>query len=282
MGSWNSFWTTLDSGQGSQKMNVVKWLRNNGATTALINSFRRAMINGNPSDVDIPTYHITNNLTNCSSNNNIVSVDGGSSYTATITPNSGYAMQLLTVTMGGTDITATAVSGNTINIASVTGTIVITGLADVIASYTNLVRTSEALDSTAVYNGGLGYKNGYYTSVGKESAKAGDCCTGLIPYVITSTEQPTDVLYLKGYTGAANASHTRLSTWTAGKVHKNEYNGFLASSNLFTIETLGTGYYKMTPVANLHHMINGVGYLRFSFAGTDGGDIIITRNEEIT
>ena len=282
IGTWNSFWTALDSGQGSQKMNVVKWLRDNGATTALINSFRRAMINGNPSDVDIPTYRITNSLTNCTSNNSAISVDSGSSYTATITPDSGYAMQLLTVTMGGTDITATAVSGNVISIASVTGAIVITGQADVIASYTNIVRTSEALDSTAVYNGGLGYKNGYYTSVGKESAKAGDCCTGLIPYIITSTEQPTDILYLKGYSGAANAGHTRLSTWTAGKVHKNEYNGFLSSNVPFDVEQLGAGYYKLTPKSGVHHSINGVGYVRFSFAETDGGNIIITKNEEIT
>jgi hypothetical protein len=187
VGTWNSFWTALDSGQGSQKMNVAKWLRNNGATTALINSFRRAMIDGSPSDVDVPTFRITNNLTNCTSSNAATSVDSGTAYTATISPNSGYSMTVLTVTMGGTDITATAVRENMINITAVTGAVVITALADVVTSYTNIVRTSEALDSTAVYNGGLGYKDGYYTSVGKESAKAGDCCTGLIPYTVTST-----------------------------------------------------------------------------------------------
>lgn len=280
--AWPGFWAALDAGQGSAKMNATKFLRDHGATTAQINAFRRAMIDGNPADVDIPTYRVTNNLTNCSSSNNAASVDRGVAYTATITPDSGYAMQLLTVTMGGTDITATAVSGNIISIASVTGAIVITGLADVVASYTNIVRTSEALDSTAVYNGGLGYKNGYYTSVGNESAKAGDCCTGLIPYIITSTEQPTDVLYLKGYVGEPNASHTRLSTWTPGKVHKNEYNGFLSSNVPFDVEKLAEGYYKLTPKSAIHHSYNGVGFVRFSFAGTDGGNIIITRNEEIT
>ena len=281
-GSWTGFWAALPTTQANAKMNVVKFLRDNGATTALINAFRVAMIDGSPSSVDIPTYSVTNNLTACTTSNNAASVDRGVAYTATITPDSGYAMQLLTVTMGGTDITATAVSGNIISIASVTGAIVITGQADVIASYTNIVRTSEALDSTAVYNGGLGYKNGYYTSVGKESANAGDCCTGLIPYIITSTEQPTDILYLKGYSGAANAGHTRLSTWTAGKVHKNEYNGFLSSNVPFDVEQLGAGYYKLTPKSAIHHSYNGVGFVRFSFAGTDGGDIIITRNEEIT
>lgn len=280
-GSWTGFWAALPTTQANAKMNVVKFLRDNGATTALINAFRVAMIDGSPSSVDIPTYSVTNNLTACTTSNNAASVDRGVAYTATITPDSGYAMQLLTVTMGGTDITATAVSGNVINIASVTGAIVITGLADVVASYTNIVRTSEALDSTAVYNGGLGYKDGYYTSVGKESAKAGDCCTGLIPYIITSTDQPTDVLYIKGYTGAADASHTRLSVWTPGKAHKNEYNGFLSSNVPFDVEKLAEGYYKLTPKSGVHHSINGVGYLRFSFAGTVGANVIITRNEEI-
>lgn len=282
IGTWNSFWTALDSGQGSQKMNVAKWLRNNGVTTALINSFRRAMINGNPSDVDIPTYHITNNLTNCTNSNAMTSVDSGNAYTATITPNSGYSMTILNVTMGGTDITSTAVSGNVISIPTVTGAVVITALADVITSYTNILRQAESADSTAVYNGGLGYKNGYYLSVGNESANAADCVTGFIPYTINANTQPTDVIYIKGYTGATNASHTRMDLKTPTKANKSEYNGFLALSNIFIVETLGTGYYKMTPVTGIHHSINGIGYLRFSFAGTDGANIIITRNEEIT
>jgi hypothetical protein len=88
-------------------------------------------------------------------------------------------------------------------------------------------------------------------------------------------------LYLKGYGGEANASHTRLSLWTSAKVHKNEYNGFLSSNILFDVERLSIGYYKLTPKSGVHHSINGVGYIRFSFAGTSGQDIIITRNEPI-
>ena len=283
-GSWRDFWAALDSGQGGAKMNIVKFLRDNGATTALINSFRRAMIDGSPQDVDIPTCTITSVLTHCSTSNSATTVDKGASYTATITPESGYAMQVLTVIMGGTDITSSAVSGSTISIASVTGNVVITAVAQEITNYTNVVRTSEALDSTAVYNGGLGYKNGYYTSGGKEHANAGDCCTGLIPYTISADMQPTDVIYIKGYTGAPNASHTRFSYWTAAKAHKTEINGFLSTTHgsfVFDVETLGTGYYKLTPMSGAHHYNNGVGYIRFSFAGTDGANVIITKNEPI-
>ena len=281
IGSWNSFWTELDSNQGSQKMNVAKWLRDNGATTALLNSFRQAMIDGNPSGVDIPTFRITNNLTNCANSNAVTSVDSGNAYTATITPNSGYSMTILTVTMGGVDITSTAVSGNIISIPAVTGAVVITALADVITSYTNILRQAEEVNSTAIYNNGLGYKNGYYISTGNESANAADCITGCIPYTITADTAPTDVIYIKGYTGEANASHTRRTILSTTKTYKTEQNGFLASSNYFTIEKLGTDYYKMTPIANLHHSINGVGYIRFSFAGTNGANLIITKNEPI-
>lgn len=283
-GSWRDFWAALDSGQGGSKMNIVKFLRENGATTALINSFRRAMIDGSPQDVDIPTCTITSALTHCTTSNSATTVDKGMGYTATITPESGYAMQVLTVIMGGTDITSSAVSGSTISIASVTGNVVITAVAQEVTNYTNVVRTSEALDSTAVYNGGLGYKNGYYTSVGKESANAADCCTGLIPYTISADTQPTDVIYIKGYTGSTSASHTRFSYWTAAKAYKSEINGFLSSTAgafVFDVETLGTGYYKLTPKSGAHHSINGVGYIRFSFAGTDGANVIITRNEPI-
>lgn len=283
-GSWMAFWAALPTDQGSAKMNVVKFLRDNGVTTDLLNSFRRAMIVGSPQDVDIPTCTITSALTHCATSNSATTVYKGASYTATITPEGGYTMQLINVTMGGTDITSSAVSGSTISIASVTGNVVITAVAQEVTNYTNVVRTSEALDSTAVYNGGLGYKNGYYTSVGKESANAADCCTGLIPYTISADTQPTDVIYIKGYTGSTSASHTRFSYWTAAKAYKAEINGFLSSTAgafVFDVETLGTGYYKLTPKSGAHHSINGVGYIRFSFAGTDGANVIITRNEPI-
>lgn len=75
------------------------------------------------------SYTVTNNLSNCSTSNNNASVNSGYAYLSTITPDSGYSMSSITVTMGGTDITSTVVSGNNINIPSVTGNIVITANA---------------------------------------------------------------------------------------------------------------------------------------------------------
>lgn len=280
-GSWPGFWAALPTTQGSTKMNVVKFLRDNGATTALINAFRRAMIDGAPSDVDTLTYSVTNHLTGCTTSNTWTSADAGSVYHAELTPNSGYVMTTLTVTMGGTDITSAAVSGNTVTISEVTGAIVITALAEERTSYTNLVRQSQEAGSTAVYNGGLGYKNGYYLSQGNESANANDCMTGCIPYPIDSSVQPTDVLYIKGYTGTTSASHTRLCIRKADKTRISEFNGFLSSNTLFDVETLGTGYYKLTPKTGAHHSFGTAAYVQFSFNQPDGSGIVITKNEPI-
>lgn len=74
-------------------------------------------------------YSVSNNLTGCVSNNSVASIVEGGSYSAKITANDGYEISSVKVTMGGTDITATAVSGGDINIASVTGNIVITAVA---------------------------------------------------------------------------------------------------------------------------------------------------------
>ena len=72
------------------------------------------------------TYTVTNTLSNCSNSNDATSLNDGASYSATITASEGYTLGEVTVTMGGTDISATAVTGGTISIASVTGNLVIT------------------------------------------------------------------------------------------------------------------------------------------------------------
>ena len=75
------------------------------------------------------TYTITNNLTNCTSDNSAGRIDANTNYSAIISPNDGYELQSLTVTMGGIDITSTSVLLNIISISNVTGNIVITANA---------------------------------------------------------------------------------------------------------------------------------------------------------
>ena len=78
---------------------------------------------------EITTHTITNNLTNCTTNNNNESVLSNSSYSAIITANNGYTNLSITVTMGEIDITSNVVRENIINIPNVTGNISITARA---------------------------------------------------------------------------------------------------------------------------------------------------------
>lgn len=88
---------------------------------------------------------VTNNLTNCVTDNSATQTAQGESYSATITANSGYTLSSVAVTMGGTDVTASVVSGGSINITEVTGDIVITAEAvEVQANYTNLADPTSA------------------------------------------------------------------------------------------------------------------------------------------
>lgn len=101
-----------------------------GMSMADINAYRAAMINGTPE-----TLHwyqpISKNLTGCTISNAASQVDYGEAYTATITPESGKTLDSIVVTMGGVNITATAVSGGAISIPTVTGAVTITAAASV-------------------------------------------------------------------------------------------------------------------------------------------------------
>lgn len=84
------------------------------------------------------TYNITRNLTNCASSNTANTIAEGASYTTTLSPIGTYKkLGAITVTMGGTDISASAVSGSTVSIANVTGNITITCAAEI----TNIIDT---------------------------------------------------------------------------------------------------------------------------------------------
>lgn len=102
-------------------------------------------------------YSIINTLTNCTNNNSIASILEGESYSATINPNSGYSLNNITVTMGGTDITSTAVNNNTITITSVTGNIVIVASATKDTVYysvsNNLTNCTSSNSATSIAEG---------------------------------------------------------------------------------------------------------------------------------
>ena len=71
-------------------------------------------------------YSITNTLTNATNSNDASTVMDGEPYIATITANEGYVLQTVTCKMGGVE---QSVTNGAINIVSVSGDIVITGVA---------------------------------------------------------------------------------------------------------------------------------------------------------
>ena len=98
-------------------------------------------------------YTVTNNLTNCTNSTTVATIKENDAYSATITADSGCTLTNVTVTMGGIDITNTAVSNGVITINSVTGNIIITATA-IIVDKNKLVYS---LPKTTTFNGRSDY-----------------------------------------------------------------------------------------------------------------------------
>ena len=163
-------------------------------------------------------------------------------------------------------------------------------------NYTNLVPTSQAIDSTAPYNG-TGYHDGKYLSTGGSPFEGSDSAcvlTGNIPYVIPTTGLPKTI-YIKGAAWEA-ISHCRMCFFVE---NKNSFCGPMISGNgtgnqalskYFTVETLGDKYIKLTPIASdsgtnsmlVSTVASSVNarFVRLSLKGT-GANLIITLDEPI-
>ena len=100
------------------------------------------------------TYSVTNNITNCATSNSSTFVLKNSSYTAILTPNIGYTLDTVTVTMGGVDITSTVYESTTktISINNATGNIVITATCTMTGD-----STMYELSEPATFNGTSDY-----------------------------------------------------------------------------------------------------------------------------
>ena len=88
-------------------------------------------------------YTVAYKLTHMNSSNTTVVVEQGQSFYALLTVESGYQMSSVSCTMGGADV---AVTNNTVNLAAVTGNIIITATAEAIrVQSVTLSQTSLAL-----------------------------------------------------------------------------------------------------------------------------------------
>ena len=109
---------------------TVSWCKLIGIQASIINQYRKAMIVGTPEDISYQNS-VTYNMTNVSASNAAATVENSGSYTTKLSASSGFTLASVTVTMGGTDITAAVYdsSAGTVTIPEVTGDIVITASA---------------------------------------------------------------------------------------------------------------------------------------------------------
>ena len=206
-------------------------------------------------------YSVVLNLTNAASSNAATSVAEGAAYTTTLSPTGTYKkLGAITVTMGGVDISASAVSGSTVTIASVTGNIVITCAATI----TNIIDTV-----------GISANTRLSTSSGVNKDKIGWATIGANMDAASLIHlHAGDTLRIKGVSlpaaadgNSAAVEYSATATLiSAGYI----YNGhtwnninFTSSGDIVTVTTTG------------EHNI------RVSLICTDASAVIMTINEEI-
>ena len=204
------------------------------------------------------TYTITNNLSHCTTNNNSNVISEGSSYRAIVTPNVGYQIERTTVTMGGTDISSTVVTGNNINIASVTGDIVITVIATASVStpttYTvtnnlshcSTSNASNTIEKNESYNATISPNSGYEidgivvkmggTNITSSAVSGNNInianVTGDIVIIVTTTAVQTT------YTVTNNLSNCTTNN-SSTVIEKNEsYNATISANSGYEIKSI--------------------------------------------
>lgn len=222
-------------------------------------------------------YSVTKTVTNATISNSATSVEKGTAYTATITANSGYTLEAVKVTMGGTDVTASVYSNGVINIPQVTGNVVITASAAKLVTYKNLVRSS--IDSGgAVYNSGKGYKDNLRIgSGGGESSYSGFAATGFI-------KLPADG---NSYTLRVGGEGIEWGVYGCQVcVYDASFAVSSVSMNYAQIGNTGYGTWDTTEdtaftlTVQKSHAFTTAAYMRISAKGS-GSNMVVTINEKI-
>lgn len=210
------------------------------------------------------TYNITRNLTNCASSNTADTIAEGAAYTTTLSPTGTYKkLGAIIVTMGGVDISASAVSGSIVSITKVTGNIAITCAAVI----TNIIDTI-----------GISADTRLSTSSGDNRVQSGYAAIGTNKDAASLIHlAPDDTLRIKGASlPASNDSYSAIALHNASGTFSTStylHNGL--AWNGMTFNNVGDS----VVVAAGH---NANYYFRISLICTDASAVIATINEPIT
>lgn len=252
--------------------NADEWIKNTSGQTAL------------PEQVNPNIFTVTNTLTNCSTSNSANTVAKNATYTATITPASGYELDSVTVTMGWVDITSTAYADGVITISPVTGNLVITATATevVVSGYTNQVPLSVD-ENGNVFNGKGWLGNTRLSSSGTTKEFGYSSVTGYI------RANGGDVIRIKGvqfdaggeYVCVYNAKH-ELIGYLTGASNSANVGTYVVNGDLTTVTLAANSNIAWIRVS-LQHDASDAGYSTVADPMEGPGSyMIVTVNEEIT
>lgn len=220
---------------------------------------------------------VTKNLTQCASSNARIYAIDGQSYVTTLTANTGYGINSVTILMGGVDV-STYYKDGIISIPEVTGDIVITATAVAQApAYTNLLDTAIDMDGNVIGHTPMYQNMRYNSSSGAPVANQGTNITGLLPI------KDGDVVRIR-FKGSSDISYQSIKFFKSNRTQ------------------VKTGYVSFYNIKNGHagtviNVDSANGVIDFKFKATSSEttgaayfsivlfdtleDVIVTTNEEI-
>jgi hypothetical protein len=201
------------------------------------------------------TYTVTNNLTNCTINNSAKSVVEGGSYSAVISANDGFELKSVSVTMGGS---AVSVSGGVINIASVTGDIVITAVAE---------EKAVEVEPTNFFDVSQGFAGRLSSSGADRTDSPASFVTNYVPV------QAGDTIKISGCTVAfkMGSTYAYMTGYNSGKT--NVYtDSSRTSNNYWTFDTITSTEAQITVLDS------NIAYFRFGCADPTFYNTALTAN----
>lgn len=208
------------------------------------------------------SYNITLNLTNAASSNTANTITENAPYTTTLSPTGTFKkLGEITVTMGGVDISVSAVSGSTVSIPSVTGNIVITCAAVI----TNIIDTIGISPNTRLS-----------TSSGDNRTQSGYAAIGANKDAASLIHLTAgDTLRIKGASlPSANDNYSAIAMHTSDGTFSTST--YLHSGLTWNALTFSGSEVMVVVTAAAEH------YFRVSLICADASAVVATVNEEIT
>ena len=228
---------------------------------------------------DVLRRSVTKNLTECLSSNTRAAVIDGQSYVTTLTANSGFAINSVTITMGGVDV-STYYKDGIISIPEVTGDIVITATAVAQGpAYTNQLVNAIDMSGNAIGKTAMYTNKRYNSSSGAPVDYTGTLITGLIPCAVG------DMIRIR-WTGKNDDTYQQIKTFKSDRTQcLTGYCSFahIADGTLgatLVQKDLANGIFDFKIGAG--SAFNTMAYMAIVLNESDINNVIVTVNEEIS